>query len=292
MRFVIVANNVGPTNRRLLEGARAIGLDAVVLSPPLAERTLRAGDLALARIDVLPTLDGPEPGLEILDALEERDVGLLNRAGALFSVHDKLATALRLVAHRLPHPRTFHIAPGGHDGVPFPVVVKPRFGSWGREVTLCRDPLALERCLRRVRGSAWFAHQGALVQELVRPLGFDLRIVVAAGEVVGAVRRVAGAREWRTNVALGGVRRAVVPPREACRLALDAASAFGIDFCGVDLLPDGRGGWIVLELNGAVDLTAEYSLATGDVFVETVRSLAFGMIATTKGESWQRSFGM
>jgi RimK family alpha-L-glutamate ligase len=280
MRFAIVANTVGSTNRRLIETARGFGLDASVLPPRTAERRLRAGDVALGRIDVRPTLDGPEPGLAILQTLEERRVVVLNRPGPLFSVHDKLATALRLAAHGIPHPRTTHIGADGQHGLHFPVVVKPRFGSWGRDVELCRDLGALERCLRRIRSGAWFARQGALVQELVEPQGYDLRIVVAAGEVVGALKRVAAPGEWRTNVALGGLRRAVVPPGEACRLAIDAASAFGIDVVGVDLLPDGRGGWVVLELNGAVDLTREYSLARGNVFEEIMRSLAFATTTT------------
>jgi RimK family alpha-L-glutamate ligase len=286
MRFAIVANTVSPTNRRLIDAAWAAGLDASVLSPRAAEHRLRAGDVALGRIDVLPTLDGPEPGLAILQLLEERGVMVLNRPGPLFSVHDKLATALRLAAHGIPHPRTAHIGSDDHLGLNFPAVVKPRFGSWGRDVELCRDRDAFEQCLLRIRDGAWFARQGALVQELVAPHGYDLRIVVAGGEVVGAVKRVAAPGEWRTNVALGGARSPVVPPRDACRLAVEAASAFGIDVVGVDLLPDGCGGWIVLELNGAVDLTAEYSVAGGDVFAEIMRSLASG-IATTRHESKQ-----
>jgi hypothetical protein len=76
-------------------------------------------------------------------------------------------------------------------------------------------------------------------------------------------------------VALGATRKAVAPPPEACRLALLAASAFATDLTGVDLLPDGRGGWVVLELNGAVDLAPEYSLGGKDVFAEIVEALAF-----------------
>jgi RimK family alpha-L-glutamate ligase len=277
MRFAIVANTVSPTNRRLLEAARAFGLDAILLSPHAAQRRLRAGDVALGRIDVLPTLDGPEPGLSVLHALEERDVLVLNRAGPLFTAHDKLATALRLAAQGIPHPRTAYIGPGGHKGFAYPIVVKPRFGSWGREVTLCRDLSAFERCLDRIGRAAWFPHQGALVQELVPPRGYDLRVIVAAGSVVGAVHRVAAAGEWRTNVALGGTRQAAIPPREAVRLAVDTASAFGIDLCGVDLLPDGSGGWVVIELNGAVDLTTDYGLTAGNVFAEIIGSLALAM---------------
>lgn len=79
--------------------------------------------------------------------------------------------------------------------------------------------------------------------------------------------------EWRTNVALGGVRRPVAdPPREAAALALAAARATGTALVGVDLLPDPRGGWTVVELNGAVEFTPEYA-PWGDVFAETALAL-------------------
>ena len=82
---------------------------------------------------------------------------------------------------------------------------------------------------------------GALVQELVPPLGFDLRIVVALDHVIGAISRVAAPGEWRTNVALGAERAPVAtPPPDACALALAAARATGAALVGVDLLPDDR----------------------------------------------------
>ena len=61
-------------------------------------------------------------------------------------------------------------------------------------------------------------------------------------------------------MALGAHRRPVEPPSFACMLAVEAAAAAGGDLIGVDLLPDGEGGWVVLELNGAVEFTPEYSL--------------------------------
>jgi RimK family alpha-L-glutamate ligase len=272
-RLVIVARNVNSTNRGLLVAARAFGLDAVVFTPEQAARSLQPGDVALGRLDVRPTLDGPERGLNKLRVLEERGVVVLNRAGALLAAHDKLSTALRLSARALPHPRTAHVDSPADPAFGFPVVVKPRFGSWGRGVTMCRNRSELERCLCGLRRTRWFQRQGALVQELIRPRGYDLRILVAAGEIVGAVQRVAVRGEWRTNVALGGGRAPVDPPPQARLIALGAAAALGADFVGVDLLPNGEGRWVVLEVNGAVDFTAEYNLAGDNVFERVVRTL-------------------
>src|SRR5262249_14022520 len=104
----------------------------------------------------------------------------------------------------------------------------------------------------------WFRAYGTIVQELLPCESVDLRIVVAAGQVVGAIERVAAEGEWRTNISLGGTRRPVEPPESACALARSAAAAVGADLVGVDLLPDGDGSYSVIELNGAVDFTNLY----------------------------------
>ena len=99
-----------------------------------------------------------------------------------------------------------------------------------------------------------------------------MRLVVAGGRVIGAVRRVAAAGEWRTNVALGARREPVNPPDEARAIALGAAAAIGGDLVGVDLLPSDLGTWVVLEVNGAVDFNGTYSLG-GDVYDEARQAL-------------------
>jgi RimK family alpha-L-glutamate ligase len=273
-RLVIVARNVNPTNCGLVAAASALGLDALVVPPDIASYTLRPGDVALGRLDVLAMLDGPEPGLETLKRLEDQGVVVLNRAGALLTVHDKLMTALTLAERGLPHPRTAHMGAAAAPPIEFPVVLKPRFGSWGRDVMLCRSRLELGQCVGGVSRKRWFRRQGALAQELIQPQGYDLRILVAAGEIVGSVKRVAAPGEWRTNIALGGSRKATDPPPQARLIALAAAAAVGADLVGVDLLPDGNEGWVVLELNGAVDFTREYSFAGESVYDRVVQELA------------------
>jgi glutathione synthase/RimK-type ligase-like ATP-grasp enzyme len=228
MRFALIARETTPTNASIA-GATVRGVRWEVMSPEEALLALGPGDVALGRLDVLPALDGIEDGMWALGALEARRVVVLNDAAALFATHDKLLTARLLRRAELPHPRTAHVRPDRpFPAVRPPVVVKPRFGSGGKAVTRCDDENSLHETLSLLSGSPWFEQQGVLVQELVPPQGYDLRILVAAEHIVGAIFRIAAEGEWRTNIALGGVRRPVPdPPKEACEVALTAARVQG-----------------------------------------------------------------
>jgi [lysine-biosynthesis-protein LysW]--L-2-aminoadipate ligase len=270
----VVGSEANSTNVALARGWRERGLDAVLLSALDAERLLRPGDVAIGRLDVVPTLDGVEPGLLSLLRLERRGVRVLNRSATLLAVHDKLRTARCLDAAGLPHPRTAVVrADRPQPELRPPLVLKPRFGSWGRDVVLCRDDAGLAEALEAVRDRPWFLRRGALVQELVPPCGYDLRVLVAGGEVVGGSRRRAAPGDWRTNVSLGGRLEAAEVPPAARTLAVAAAAAVGADLVGVDLLPDGDGRYVVLELNGAVDFDERYALGGRDVYAEVARAL-------------------
>jgi RimK family alpha-L-glutamate ligase len=268
------------TTNVALAAAAPHWVDARILAPEEAAAVLGTGDAAVGRLDVAASLDGVEDGLWALGTLAARGVRVLNRAGALLAAHDKLLTARVLQRDGLPHPRTRMMHSDGPapawDG---PVVVKPRFGSWGVDVTRCDNEVAYRRRLRELELRPWFQQHGALIQELIEPAGHDLRVVVAGGVAVGAISRVAAKGEWRTNVSLGGVRVPLEPPPAALTLAVWAAAAAGTELVGVDLLPDSAGGWTVLELNGAVDFTAEYRLDR-DPFVAAAAELARVAFAT------------
>jgi RimK family alpha-L-glutamate ligase len=272
-RLLIAAASSTPTNLGLAAAAERLGLAAAIVSPGHLLVAAGPGDIVLGRIDVLPTLDGPQQGLSALRQLVGRGVDVVNGSGPLFTAHDKLATAITLAQAGLPHPRTGLIGPGERPHFPPPYVVKPRFGSWGRDVERCSSEVELAEQLSRFRRRRWFRRQGALVQELVPTEGRDLRLVVAGGIVVGAIERLAAAGEWRTNVALGAERRPTSPPPAACALAVLAAASIGGDLVGVDLLPNGLGGWVVIELNAAVDFNELYALGNHDVYETALAAL-------------------
>jgi RimK family alpha-L-glutamate ligase len=274
MTSFLVAGGPTTANLGLVTACGRLGYDAALVAPSEVGRRAAADGTVLGRLDVLPSLDGIEHGLGELRSAADRGARVLNGPDALLAAHDKLATAIRLGQASVPHPRTSHFGPRSSSSeIAVPAVLKPRFGSWGKDVLLCTTRTQLKTTLRRLSRRRWFRRQGVLVQEFVPPVGYDLRVLVAGGRVVGAVKRLAAYGEWRTNVALGAARVPVDPPPQAALLALEASAAINADFVGVDLLPLTDGGYVVLELNGAVDFNGEYMLNGTDIFERVASAL-------------------
>jgi glutathione synthase/RimK-type ligase-like ATP-grasp enzyme len=61
-------------------------------------------------------------------------------------------------------------------------------------------------------------------------------------------------------------------------LAIAAAAAAETDLVGIDLMPTSDGGWVVIEMNGAVEFTDAYSLDR-NVFAAAAEALAGAAIA-------------
>lgn len=276
-RVAIVGGPVNRTSVRLVAEWQALGIAAELLDARTARSDLEAGDVALGRLDVLQTLDGVEPGLLDLLLLERSGRRVLNTAFALLAAHDKMRTAAMLRKHGIPHPRA-GLVRSASDPLPVapPLVVKPRFGSWGVDVHRCFTEAEARAVLHGAAERPWFARHGALVQEYAAAGSCDCRLVVAGGRVIGAAERCAAPGEWRTNVSLGGSRRPVAPDPAAASLACRAAEALGCDLVGVDLLRLADGGLVVLELNGASEFDEGYALAGRDVFADAAEALRLG----------------
>jgi [lysine-biosynthesis-protein LysW]--L-2-aminoadipate ligase len=267
----VVGGAANPTNLDLVRKWQALGIDACLLSGAEARNELRPGDIAVGRLDVLRTLDGIEDGLLELLELRADGVRVVNSARALLNAHDKLRTAERLATAGIPHVPTQHVRELQEVELRPPLVVKPRFGSWGADVFCCDDGEALSTVFAEIAGRDWFKKHGAIVQPLIAPVGRDLRIIVAGRLVVGAESCVSAPGEWRTNVGLGGTRLPTAAWSAPSELALAAASAVDADLVGVDLLPSSDG-YLVLEVNGAVEFDGTYSVG-GDLYEQAADAL-------------------
>ena len=271
LEIAVLGSGTNETNVALVSAWTELGLDCSLVEP--LEARSGTHTLVLGRLDVLPTLDGVEPGLLELLWLERSGAIVLNRAYALLRMHDKLRTAAALERAGLPCPVTRHLPPRRHAPPPqAPVVLKPRFGSWGRDVRLCRTQPEVAEVLLELRSRPWFRRHGVIAQAVLPGPGFDMRVLVADGRVVGAVERHPQPGEWRTNVSLGATRVPAAPNAAACRLAVAASAAVGADLCGVDLMPLPGGGFSIIEVNGAVEFNPEYR-PSGDVYAAVAEAL-------------------
>jgi ribosomal protein S6--L-glutamate ligase len=145
----------------------------------------------------------------------------------------------------IPHPRT-RIYEGNHRAhrvladFSFPFIAKiPRGSSKGRGVFLIRSCGDLQRYVKGV--------SLAYVQEYL-PIDRDLRVVLAAGQVVHAYWRIARPGEFRSNVSLGGKISFEGIPAEALRFAEQVARLCKFGEVGLDVcICENR--YLVLEAN-------------------------------------------
>lgn len=127
----------------------------------------------------------------------------------------------------------------------FPVVVKDCLSSQGEGVFLCHSQEELHHCLLKLQG------REILFQEFIaESQGHDLRVFVVGKEVIACIERVSTdpAREFRSNLSLGGVGKPATLTTSEQEICLAAVQRLGLDYAGVDLIRSLRGS-LILEVN-------------------------------------------
>ncbi|SDR47765.1 alpha-L-glutamate ligase, RimK family [Paraburkholderia fungorum] len=306
-RIAIMTDETGWHTGRLKKAFRARGVDA------------RCVDLADCRIDttwqphglVVPGFGRTLPDavfvrgiaggtfeqvtlrLGILHALRESGVPVYNDARAIERSVDKSMTSFLLHRAGVPTPATWAAestafaqrvlmreAAAGRQ-----VVLKPLFGSQGqglRRLGARRGGLSALPALTRYQ-------QVAYLQRYVaggRP-GFDWRVLVIGDRAVAAMRRVGG-KGWIHNFAQGAVCEPVAldgPDEFAAplaQIAVRAAAALGLDYAGVDLIPnpDDPARPFVLEVNGVAAWRGLQSVTSLDIAAALVDDLLVRKLAS------------
>ena len=238
---------------RVAEELRARGVRVQIEKNGGFPCAVRGGVLSLAhRPDFVVYLDKDK---YLSRMLEAQGVRLFNRAAAVEACDDKMLTCIALAGRglrlpdTLPAPLCYYAdaavreeyvrAVGERLG--YPLVAKQSFGSWGEGVRLCRNAAEL-----RAAAEA-FKLTPHLYQKFVGKPGEDWRILVVGGRAIACMRRK-NARDFRSNVELGGHGEAAEPPAGFAAAAEKCAAVLGLDYCGVDLLDEG-GAPYVCEVN-------------------------------------------
>lgn len=148
------------------------------------------------------------------------------------------------------------------------LVVKPIFGGEGRGIMRVDDVDLAHRVFKTLQQTG----QVIYLQKFVPHPGYDLRVLVLDGQMWGMHRH--SADSWRTNLSRGATAEAANVPDEVATMALAAVDRLGLTIAGLDFLPDGEGGWYLLEAN-AVPGWKGLSAACGvDIAAKLIENVA------------------
>lgn len=265
-RIPVFTDDPGWHGKRLQEAFAVRGCEAVFVS--LKECSLellpgRAGVRIPGFDDGLPegvfvrgvpggTLQQVIARLDILHALKLLGVTVYNDGRAVERTVDKAMTSFLLHRHGVSTPPTWVCESRAQAHAVFQretmagrtLVIKPLFGSQGQGVRRleCGSPFPVPM-QEHVDGLYYLqtyidSGEGAW---------HDHRVFVIDGAVAGAMVRHGSS--WVNNVAQGGRCEALPAGGDIAELALAAARALDIDYCGVDIIRDRQGRLHVLEVN-------------------------------------------
>ncbi len=210
--------------------------------------------------------------LNILHMLSMQGVHIYNDVKAIERTVDKAMTSFLLRAHGISTPPTWvceskaqaeiirQSAQHHHQQL----VIKPLFGSQGVGVRQLAhgEPLAVP--MQQYVDGVYY------LQQLIEPpmlsdvaQSHDYRLLVIHGQVVAAMKRIGSS--WLNNLAAGGRCEAISVNTAMVKLALDAASAINIDYCGVDIIQASTGEYYVLEVNSIPAWKGLQSVAEVDI---------------------------
>ena len=214
-----------------------------------AENGLDGADAVIVRTMPPGSLEQVVFRMDALARLEQLGVTVLNSPRAIECAVDKYLSTARLQAAGLPVPPTVvcessEMALEAFERLGGDVVVKPIFGSEGRGIVRVSDPeLALRtfRTLEQLNAVLY-------LQAFIDHGGYDDRVLLLDGEVVGGMRRRAR-EDFRTNISQQGLAEPWTPGPRDIELARIAAEATGTCLAGVDLISNPAGQRMVLEVN-------------------------------------------
>ncbi|HEA71177.1 MAG TPA: RimK family alpha-L-glutamate ligase [archaeon] len=206
--------------------------------------------------------------LDILRAIEECDVKLINSRESLEIASDKFLTSIFLEKHKIPTPKTIicedpNKALDAFEELGADCVYKPLFGSKGVGITRLNDKAFAENVIYTLgRLNKIF-----YLQEFIEHHNRDIRILVMGNRVVAGMYRVGD--DWKTNIYTGAKAKPLEVSKELENLAIKAAQVTKTAIAGVDIVESDRG-YLVLEVNSIPGFTALQKVSDVNIAEEII----------------------
>ncbi len=192
--------------------------------------------------------------LDILRAIEEYGIRLINSRESLEIASDKFLTSVFLEKHNIQTPKTI-ICEDPHDALQMyeelggDVILKPLFGSKGIGISRLNDKGFAENVII----SLGHLNEVFYLQEFIEHYNRDIRIFVIGNKAIAGMYRVSD--NWKTNVYAGAEVKPIELTDELERLAVKAAQVTKTEIAGVDIL-ESEDGYYVIEVNSIPGFTA------------------------------------
>ena len=248
-------------NRRFAEAAAEQGHRITLVHPYKVWPALKNGKPNLVGtqekvpLDVVLPRQGATLGdscLALIRHFSLMGIPLINDLDAIRLTKNKFLALQTLTAARIRVPETVFInSPDGFKGAierlgGYPVVTKQVSGRQGEGVVLVKTDTDAESVIRNHLDR----RKGLLVQCFISPAGRqDIRVLVAGGNIIGAMALQPKGGDFRANFHLSQDSRFKTLSPEQEKTALDSASAMGLEIAGVDLIVDTEDRVNVIEVN-------------------------------------------
>jgi len=209
--------------------------------------------------------------LDILHALQELKILVYNNARAIERSVDKGMTSFLLHQAGISTPPTW-VGNDVHKAYSFirkelalgnKVVVKPLFGSQGKDLQLITKPEDITnfKVYNKIYYLQRFIDSGSTEAH-------DWRLFVIADQVISSMRRQG--EDWITNVATGAKCFPAVLDEAFTAMALSAINRVGMHYGGVDLMRDKDGQLWVTEVNSIPAWKGLQSVSQNKVIAEII----------------------
>jgi tetrahydromethanopterin:alpha-L-glutamate ligase len=255
MRIPIFTDDAGWHGAQLIQAFAARGVEAVFVSLQdcLIDLSQQQPYIQIPHFNSLPkaafvrgvtggTLPQVITRLNILHMLKALGVNIYNDGRAIERTVDKAITSFLLQQNGIATPKTWvcESRHGAHEIMLSHerLVIKPLFGSQGEGVRLADKtvlPLPMDE----------FVNGVFYLQEFIEA-PHDYRVFIVNNQSVAAMKR--SGESWLHNVAQGA-QCTKTDEADVMSIALLAAKALDIAYCGVDIIRDADGKLWVLEVN-------------------------------------------
>ncbi|MAP80307.1 MAG: 30S ribosomal protein S6--L-glutamate ligase [Aequorivita sp.] len=194
-------------------------------------------------------------GTNVVRHFEAMGVFSVASSIGIINSRDKWTCFQLLAKHQIPVPRTMYASffefeeqLKTFNGKP--IIIKLLEGTHGEGVILSESPQNALATIETLNA----AGVKFLLQEYIEEAnGADLRAIVVNGVVVATMKRQSKTDDFRSNLHRGGTSKIISLSSAEEQVAIKAAKAMNLGFCGVDILQS-KNGPLVLEINSTPGL--------------------------------------